>query len=39
MALNAATWAAHMGVSSNLRYQVLNGIDMARPPAQNAFCI
>lgn len=31
VALNAATWAAHMGVSSNLRYQVLNGIDMARP--------
>lgn len=26
--LNAATWAAHMGISSNVRYQVLNGIDM-----------
>ena len=25
---NAATWATHMGISSNLRYQVLNGIDM-----------
>lgn len=25
--LNAATWAAHMGVSSNLRYQTLNGIE------------
>ena len=35
VALNAATWAAHMGVSSNLRYQVLNGIDMARPALAN----
>lgn len=26
--LNAATWALHMGVSSNLRYQILNGLDM-----------
>lgn len=25
--LNAATWALHMGVSSNLRYQTLNGIE------------
>ncbi|CAH9061687.1 unnamed protein product [Cuscuta europaea] len=25
--LNAATWAAHMGISSNLRYQTLNGIE------------
>ncbi|KAJ4832532.1 Protein RETICULATA-RELATED 3, chloroplastic [Turnera subulata] len=25
--LNALTWAAHMGVSSNLRYQTLNGIE------------
>ncbi|XP_062207215.1 protein RETICULATA-RELATED 3, chloroplastic-like [Phragmites australis] len=25
--LNAATWALHMGVSSNLRYQSLNGIE------------
>ncbi len=32
VALNAATWAAHMGVSSNLRYQILNGLDMARAP-------
>ena len=31
VALNAATWAAHMGLSSNLRYQILNGVDMARP--------
>ena len=28
--LNAATWAAHMGISSNVRYQILNGIDMVR---------
>ena len=25
--LNAFTWAVHMGVSSNFRYQVLNGIE------------
>ncbi|KAL5994973.1 Protein RETICULATA-RELATED 3, chloroplastic [Asimina triloba] len=25
--LNAATWAAHMGLSSNLRYQTLNGLE------------
>ncbi|OMP01099.1 Proteinase inhibitor I13, potato inhibitor I [Corchorus olitorius] len=25
--LNALTWAIHMGVSSNLRYQTLNGIE------------
>lgn len=25
--LNALTWAAHMGVSSNLRYQTLNGAE------------
>ncbi|XP_057778639.1 protein RETICULATA-RELATED 3, chloroplastic-like [Salvia miltiorrhiza] len=25
--LNAVTWAIHMGVSSNLRYQTLNGIE------------
>ncbi|WVZ17376.1 hypothetical protein V8G54_010358 [Vigna mungo] len=25
--LNALTWAAHMGVSSNLRYQCLNGFE------------
>lgn len=27
MFLNAITWAIHMGVSSNLRYQTLNGIE------------
>lgn len=26
--LNAATWATHMGLSSNIRYQMLNGVDM-----------
>ena len=30
--LNAGTWATHMGVSSNVRYQILNGIDMVRIP-------
>lgn len=25
--LNALTWAAHMGISSNFRYQTLNGIE------------
>ncbi|CAM8963716.1 unnamed protein product [Rhodiola kirilowii] len=25
--LNAMTWAAHMGVSSNFRYQALNGVE------------
>lgn len=25
--LNAMTWAAHMGISSNLRYQTLNGVE------------
>lgn len=28
--LNAATWATHMGISSNVRYQMLNGLDMVR---------
>lgn len=27
--LNAATWAAHMGFSSNARYQSLNGLEFA----------
>ncbi|KAG0469047.1 hypothetical protein HPP92_018375 [Vanilla planifolia] len=35
--LNAATWAVHMGVSSNLQYQTLNGVEFllarALPPA------
>jgi hypothetical protein len=28
--LNAGTWAAHMGISSNLRYQMINGLDTVR---------
>lgn len=35
--LNAGAWTLHMGVSSNTRYQMLNGLDMALvgilPPA------
>lgn len=27
--LNASTWAIHMGLSSNLRYQVINGMEFA----------
>ncbi|KAH7841089.1 hypothetical protein Vadar_025447 [Vaccinium darrowii] len=27
MILNAGTWALHMGLSSNLRYQTLNGVE------------
>jgi hypothetical protein len=27
--LNAATWALHMGLSSNLRYQTLNGLEFS----------
>jgi len=30
---NAGAWAAHMGVSSNLRYQALNGLDAVLAPA------
>lgn len=29
---NASCWALHMGVSSNLRYQMLNGVDMILQP-------
>lgn len=29
---NASCWALHMGFSSNLRYQMLNGIDMILQP-------
>ena len=29
---NAGCWAAHMGVSSNLRYQALNGLDAVLAP-------
>jgi hypothetical protein len=39
--LNAATWAIHMGLSSNSRYQTLNGLEFAlanklRPPVFKA---
>eukprot|EP00884_Botryococcus_braunii_P007961 jgi/Botrbrau1/17166/Bobra.0157s0060.2 len=30
--LNAGTWAAHMGISSNLRYQMINGLDTVVQP-------
>ncbi|GAB4819025.1 hypothetical protein N2152v2_006071 [Parachlorella kessleri] len=29
---NASCWALHMGLSSNLRYQILNGLDMVLQP-------
>ena len=29
---NASCWALHMGISSNLRYQLLNGMDMVIQP-------
>jgi hypothetical protein len=29
---NASCWALHMGISSNLRYQMLNGMDMLIQP-------
>jgi hypothetical protein len=29
--LNSLAWTLHMGVSSNVRYQMLNGLDMVRP--------
>ncbi len=30
--LNAGCWGTHMAVSSNIRYQLLNGLDMVRHP-------
>lgn len=30
---NASCWALHMGFSSNLRYQILNGVEMVVQPA------
>lgn len=43
MFLNAITWAAHMGVSSNLRYQTLNGIEFlltkGLPPVVFKTCV
>lgn len=29
---NASCWALHMGLSSNFRYQALNGLDMVLQP-------
>ncbi len=37
--LNASTWALHMGISSNLRYQALNGFDMVRPTRHASPCM
>eukprot|EP00250_Pteridium_aquilinum_P009767 c18918_g1_i1 orf=265-1476(-) len=44
--LNASTWAIHMGLSSNLRYQLINGMEFAManvlpPPVfkGSVFCI
>lgn len=30
---NAGVWGTHMGISSNVRYQMLNGLDMVMAPA------
>ncbi|XP_061375497.1 protein RETICULATA-RELATED 3, chloroplastic-like [Gastrolobium bilobum] len=35
--LNALTWAGHMGFSSNLRYQTLNGIEFMLEKGLNPF--
>ncbi|KAL1321995.1 hypothetical protein HN51_066876 [Arachis hypogaea] len=35
--LNALTWAAHMGFSSNFRYQTLNGIEFLLERGLNPF--
>lgn len=32
MLANASCWSLHMGLSSNLRYQILNGFDMVVQP-------
>lgn len=34
--LNAATWAVHMGLNSNLRYQTLNGVEFVMARAMPA---
>ena len=36
--LNSLAWTLHMGVSSNVRYQMLNGLDMVRLPPQTRVC-
>lgn len=33
---NAGVWAAHMGLSSNTRYQLLNGLDLILQPRMGA---
>lgn len=35
---NASCWALHMGLSANLRYQVLNGLDMVRSARGEGPC-
>ena len=41
--LNASCWGAHMGVSSNIRYQLINGMEMvggrAAPPPGRQGCM
>ena len=42
MLSNSAVWATHMGVSSNVRYQALNGLDMVGDTFQrllNGDCV
>jgi len=36
--LNAVTWAGHMGLSSNLRYQTLNGLEFAFAGVSSIRC-
>ena len=39
--LNAGCWGTHMGISSNIRYQLLNGLDMvsySKHPALIGAC-
>lgn len=39
---NSGVWATHMGVSSNVRYQALNGLDMVsckRQSLLNGDCV
>jgi len=36
--LNAGCWGTHMGISSNIRYQLLNGLDMVSYSTQIARC-
>lgn len=36
--LNSAAWTMHMGISSNVRYQALYGLDMVRAAALRSAC-